>query len=696
MSQSKIDDLLESIRHEFVKVSQDANSYRLQNQKDFNFKVGQQLAEMQQIRSTVYELELAHKKMKDSYEEELSRMKLGLEEKDRQIQSLLIQQQQWQQKFQIQNISQNASQTFDGPIVALQQPDNRLSVASITSDIHMVVNSTADNATKAQTSIPITTTNVNASVAMPTNTVLHPANTPITHVGVNSLISQDNDDSSCGNNWQRPQSTIKSDDIKHNQNTNSNASNDSSTSISPSINVSQGLDTSAIETKEVIANFNVSTNTDYNNNTEASNALVTVSSQIETQNSDKNDNKHNNKNTNRILISNERSNNSKPIPNFLLDLNPVNTLEQWKKVTPEYYILYNPSLPRSIDVDLYMSFEHSSVVCCVKFSNDGKFLATGCNRTVQVYNLITGELACSLSDDKTLNTHLNQSTIILFNETINDSVKDNNSSDLYIRSVCFSPDGKMLATGAEDKLIRIWDLAEKKICMILKGHEQDIYSLDYFPSGDKLVSGSGDNTVKIWDLTTGQCSLTLSVEDGITTVAALPNTGKYIAAGSLDRSVCVWDSETGYLVERLDSKNEMNNGHRDSVYSVVFTKDGKRIVSGSLDKTVKLWSLAHLDNNNVINGTSHCEVTYVGHKDFVLSVTTSENDEYILSGSKDRGVIFWNSETGEPLLMLQGHKNSVISVTMANNHPIGGDYFLFATGSGDCKARVWKYQKILK
>ena len=232
--------------------------------------------------------------------------------------------------------------------------------------------------------------------------------------------------------------------------------------------------------------------------------------------------------------------------------------------------------------------------------------------------------------------------------------------------------------------------------MVLKGHEQDIYSLDYFPSGDKLVSGSGDNTVKIWDVTTGQCLLTLSVEDGITTVAASPNMGKYIAAGSLDRSIRVWDSETGYLVERLDSENEMNNGHRDSVYSVVFTRDGKRIVSGSLDRTVKLWKLAHLDNNNVINGTSHCEVTYVGHKDFVLSVTTSEDDKFILSGSKDRGVIFWNSETGEPLLMLQGHKKSVISVAMANSHPIGVDYFLFATGSGDCKARVWKYQKILK
>lgn len=88
-------------------------------------------------------------------------------------------------------------------------------------------------------------------------------------------------------------------------------------------------------------------------------------------------------------------------------------------------------------------------------------------------------------------------------------------------------------------------------------------------------------------------------------------------------------------------------------------------------------------------------MTYAGHRNFVLAVATSENDEYILSGSKDRGVIFWDLETGEPLFMLQCHMNSVISVAMANNHPIGGNYFLFATGSEDCKARVCKYQKVL-
>jgi glucose repression regulatory protein TUP1 len=43
------------------------------------------------------------------------------------------------------------------------------------------------------------------------------------------------------------------------------------------------------------------------------------------------------------------------------------------------------------------------------------------------------------------------------------------NSDLYIRSVCFSPDGVYLATGAEDRIIRVWDIAHSQIKMKLNG-----------------------------------------------------------------------------------------------------------------------------------------------------------------------------------------------------------------------------------
>lgn len=67
--------------------------------------------------------------------------------------------------------------------------------------------------------------------------------------------------------------------------------------------------------------------------------------------------------------------------------------------------------------------------------------------------------------------------------------------DLYIRSVVFSPDSQLLATGAEDKSVRVWDIKQERVVHTLLGHEQEIYSLDW--GNSTLVSGSGDKSVKV-------------------------------------------------------------------------------------------------------------------------------------------------------------------------------------------------------
>ena len=106
---------------------------------------------------------------------------------------------------------------------------------------------------------------------------------------------------------------------------------------------------------------------------------------------------------------------------------------------------------------------------------------------------------------------------------------------MYIRSVCFSPDGQFLATGAEDYKIRIWNLSSRSIKQVLTGHEQDIYSLDFSADGRMLVSGSGDKTVRVWDFATGNCLFKLSTEEsggkdtGITSVSTSSD-GRFIAA----------------------------------------------------------------------------------------------------------------------------------------------------------------------
>ncbi|KAJ5127537.1 hypothetical protein N7448_008316 [Penicillium atrosanguineum] len=347
------------------------------------------------------------------------------------------------------------------------------------------------------------------------------------------------------------------------------------------------------------------------------------------------------------------------IGNMLANWNPEDLPASQKREGPDWYAVFNPEVQRVLDVELVHHLNHDSVVCCVRFSRDGKYLATGCNRSAQIFDVNTGQNVATLQDENV-----------------------DKDGDLYIRSVCFSPDGKYLATGAEDKQIRVWDIANRSIKHIFSGHEQDIYSLDFAGNGRYIASGSGDKTVRLWDILDGKLVYTLSIEDGVTTVAMSPD-GHYVAAGSLDKSVRVWDTTTGYLVERLENPD----GHKDSVYSVAFAPNGRDLVSGSLDKTIKLWELTVPRGMHPHSGVKggKCVRTFEGHKDFVLSVCLTPDGQWVMSGSKDRGVQFWDPVTGNAQMMLQGHKNSVISVAPA---PTGN---LFATGSGDMRARIWRY-----
>lgn len=362
---------------------------------------------------------------------------------------------------------------------------------------------------------------------------------------------------------------------------------------------------------------------------------------------------------------------AKPItstPSTLADMDPDNVPANMKVEGSDWFALFNPKAPRLLKVDLLHTLDQNSVVCCVKFSADGRYLAAGCNRATYIYDVATSQRVAVLQDE---------------------SIKI--EGDLYIRSVCFSPDGNYLATGAEDMQIRIWDIQNKRIRHVLMGHVQDIYSLDFSRDGRMIASGSGDCTARIWNMADGKCLQILRITDhdqkdpGVTSVAFSPD-GRIIAAASLDKMVRIWDTQTGVLFERLE-------GHKDSVYSVAFMPDGKMLVSGSLDKTLKLWQLGTNEGRGMgidrDRSKGPCKMTFTGHKDFVLSVGCTPDGRWVVSGSKDRGVQFWDPRTGQTQFMLQGHKNSVISVAIS---PSGRP--LFATGSGDNRARIWSYDSI--
>ena len=74
-----------------------------------------------------------------------------------------------------------------------------------------------------------------------------------------------------------------------------------------------------------------------------------------------------------------------------------------------------------------------------------------------------------------------------------------------VSSVAFSPDGKRIATGVDDRRCGCGTpTPAKPIGEPLTGHTDAVYSVAFSPDGKRIVTGSDDKTVRLWDADTGQ------------------------------------------------------------------------------------------------------------------------------------------------------------------------------------------------
>jgi tricorn protease-like protein len=134
-------------------------------------------------------------------------------------------------------------------------------------------------------------------------------------------------------------------------------------------------------------------------------------------------------------------------------------------------------------------------------------------------------------------------------------------------------------------MIRIWDAETGHITIgPIEGHAGAIRSVSFSPDGKRVVSGSQDKTIRIWDAETGNAIIgPMECHTAVVFSVSFSPDGRRVASGSSDRTIRIWDAQTGQTI------TDPIEGHIDTVFSVSFSPDGKRVVSGSRDGMIRIW-----------------------------------------------------------------------------------------------------------
>ena len=110
-------------------------------------------------------------------------------------------------------------------------------------------------------------------------------------------------------------------------------------------------------------------------------------------------------------------------------------------------------------------------------------------------------------------------------------------------SVVYSPNGQQIASGSDDKTVRLWDAQTGAPGPVLSGHTDRVWSVVYSPNGQQIASGSDDKTVRLWDVDSGQCLVVVDEFQGTCQQALLGKQLPMVPISQLDaddKSVRKW------------------------------------------------------------------------------------------------------------------------------------------------------------
>lgn len=256
-----------------------------------------------------------------------------------------------------------------------------------------------------------------------------------------------------------------------------------------------------------------------------------------------------------------------------------------------------------------------------------------------------------------------------------------------VRSVAFSSDGRLCASGSTDTSIKIMDTSKMRMFGLVQhssmedlrpvvrtfyDHVGTVTALSFHPRQPVLFTGSADKTVKIFDLTKG--GVNKKAQASITDVSAVnvvqPHAcGDFLLVGTQHPVIRLYDVTT----QQCFCSYQQSSHHAGPINDVRSADDGSAFASASADGSVFLWDGI---NNRVINRLPNAH-----NGQPVFSAQWSRNNRYLLTTGGDHRARLWDMRTGKQLIVYAAQPGSMSCLLMTASFTHNEEFIVVGSDS---------------